>query len=170
MTGQDAARTSYRRRIEHVDTDASGVVHFSRYVSLMEAAALEHLEDRGAGLTHFLDAGADLVVTSLRVSYLRSAVYRDVVVGTVDIGHVGAAQFRLVVALSRENGDGSRSRLTDGFLTFASVHPVERTALPLPVAGRLLLRGLSSDAGHSTAREGRFPTAGRGGTGHGATR
>jgi 3-hydroxyacyl-[acyl-carrier-protein] dehydratase len=143
MNGRDAAAVPYRRRIEHVDTDASGVVHFSRYVSLMEAAGLEYLEERGAGLHHLLNAGVDLVVTSLKVSYVRSAVYRDVVLGETTVETVGAAQFRLAVVLFREDRDGGRPRLAGGLLTFASVDPDGRIAVPLPAAVRLVLKGLA---------------------------
>ncbi|MEK8107760.1 hypothetical protein NKG94_26990 [Micromonospora sp. M12] len=36
-----------RWRVEHVDTDAAGVVHFTRYASLLESALLENLDRLG---------------------------------------------------------------------------------------------------------------------------
>ncbi len=86
--------TPFRRRVEHVDTDASGVVHFSRYVSLMETVVLEFLEEREAGLAALAEFGVELAVTQLQVSYSRPMTYRDVVVGQAHVEHVGRTRRR----------------------------------------------------------------------------
>ncbi|MFE7611092.1 acyl-CoA thioesterase [Streptomyces celluloflavus] len=138
----------FRTRVEHVDTDATGIVHFSRYTSLMETAGTEHLEAHGAGLTAFGAAGVDLVAADLRVTYLHSAVYRDVIVADTRVGHVGAAWFTLAVNLLREEGDGDRTPLVTGALAFAAVDPDTRRAVPLPAPLRQALRGIVPDAAH----------------------
>ncbi|ORT56737.1 thioesterase family protein [Streptomyces sp. CB03238] len=147
MTHRHPPVVDYRARVEHVDTDAAGIVHFSRYTSLMETAGLEFLESRGAGLSAFLEDGAQLVVTRLRVSYAHSAAYRDLIVGHACVEHVGGASFRIGVTLSREEADGSRTPLASGTLTFAAVDTGSRRAIPLPSAGRLALKGIATDAG-----------------------
>ncbi|MFF8958101.1 acyl-CoA thioesterase [Streptomyces sp. NPDC014894] len=148
----------FRTRVEHVDTDATGVVHFSRYTSLMETAGTEHLEAHGAGLTAFTEAGVDPVAVELRVNYLNSAVHRDVVVGDTRVEHVGAAWFTLAVSLLREEEDGARTPLVSGLLTFAAVDPHTRRAVPLPAPLRKALRGIVPDAAHE-----RIGTHSRGG-------
>ena len=135
-----------RRRIEHVDTDASGVVHFSRYVSLMESVVLDHLEDNGAGLSVLAGLGADLAVTELQVRYRRPVVYRDTIAGDAVVEHVGGARFRVAATLLREEPDGSCTELASGVLTFAAVHPTTGGAVPLPPAIRHTLKGIASDA------------------------
>ncbi|MER8099290.1 thioesterase family protein [Kitasatospora sp. NPDC094016] len=136
----------FRTRVEHVDTDATGIVHFSRYTSLMETAGTEHLEAHDAGLTAFSAANVDLVVTDLRVTYLNSAVYRDVIIGDTRVDHVGAAWFALAVRLLREEQDGTRTPLVAGDLVFAAVAPDTRRAVPLPAPLRQALRGIVPDA------------------------
>ncbi|QRX89658.1 acyl-CoA thioesterase [Streptomyces noursei] len=138
----------FRTRIEHVDTDATGIVHFSRYTSLMETAGTEHLEAHHAGLTAFSAAGVDLVAADLRVTYLNSAVYRDVIVADTRVDHVGAAWFALAVRLLREEEDGVRTPLVTGDLVFAAVDPDTRRAVPLPAPLRQTLRGMVPDAAH----------------------
>ncbi|MFJ5677925.1 acyl-CoA thioesterase [Streptomyces sp. NPDC093097] len=138
----------FRTRVEHVDTDATGIVHFSRYTSLMETAGTEHLQAHGAGLTAFHAAGVDLVAADLRVTYLHSAVYRDVIVADTRVGHIGAAWFALAVRLLREEEDGSRTPLVTGELAFAAVDPDTRRAMPLPAPLRQTLRGIVPDAAH----------------------
>jgi acyl-CoA thioester hydrolase len=135
--------TPFRRRVEHVDTDASGVVHFSRYVSLMETVVLEFLEEREAGLGALAELGVDLAVTQLQVSYSRPMTYRDVVVGTANVEHVGGAKFRATAVLSREPD----AVLATGSLTFAAVDPATGGAVPLPAALRQTLKGIAADAG-----------------------
>ncbi|WP_234430849.1 acyl-CoA thioesterase [Streptomyces sp. NRRL F-4489] len=144
----------FRTRIEHVDTDATGIVHFSRFTSLMETAGMEHLEAHGAGLTAFGAAGVDLVAAELRVRYLRSAGYRDVIVADAGVGHAGAAWFALAVRLLREEEDGARTPLAAGDLVFAAVDPGTRRAVPLPAPLRQALRGIVTDAARERAHEG----------------
>jgi len=143
--------TAFRWRVEHVDTDASGVVHFSRYVSLMETVVLEFLEEHQAGLAALAEHGVGLAVTQLQVSYSRPMVYRDVVVGRAHVEHVGGAQFRATAALSRE----SDAVLATGSLTFAAVDPTTGGAAPLPRTVRQTLKGIAAnaglDAGHRAA-------------------
>jgi acyl-CoA thioester hydrolase len=135
--------TAFRRRIEHVDTDASGVVHFSRYVSLMETVALEFLEEHEVGLTALAEHGVGLAVTQLQVSYSRPLTYRDVVVGQAHVEHVGGAKFRATAVLSRDDN----AVLATGSLTFAAVDPTTGSAVPLPAALRQTLKGIAADAG-----------------------
>ena len=135
--------TAYRRRIEHVDTDASGVVHFSRYVSLMETVVLEFLEEHEVGLTALAEHGVGLAVTQLQVSYSRPLTYRDVVVGQAHVEHVGGAKFRTTAVLSRDDN----TVLANGSLTFAAVDPNTGSAAPLPAAFRQTLKGIAADAG-----------------------
>ncbi|MFD4030706.1 acyl-CoA thioesterase [Streptomyces sp. NPDC058637] len=149
MTSADAPATvvgTVRRRIEHVDTDASGVVHFSRYVSLLETFVLDHFEEHGAGLARIAELGADLAVTELTVRYRRPGAYRDPIAGEVVVEHVGAARIRVAASLLREETDGTRTELASGILTFAAVHPTAGGPVPLPPAVRHTLKGIVSDA------------------------
>ncbi|MGI5500345.1 acyl-CoA thioesterase [Lentzea sp. CA-135723] len=140
--------TPFRTRIEHVDTDATGIVHFSRYASLLETAGLDDLETAGVGLAAFEAAGVDLVAVELRLRYRASAVYRDVVTGRSRVDHVGAAWFRIAVTLSREDGDGTAEPLVAGTLSFAAVDRGSRRPAALPSSLRTTLKGLTSNDEH----------------------
>ncbi|MCY1045735.1 acyl-CoA thioesterase [Corallococcus sp. bb12-1] len=110
---------SLRRRVEHVDTDASGVVHFSRYASLLETAGLEELERRGAGLEVLSAQGLDLRVRELRVSYRAPARFQDWLLMVPTVDHVGPASLKLGVKLYREGPEPLL--LAFGSLDFAVV-------------------------------------------------
>ena len=111
--------SALRRRVEHVDTDASGVVHFSRYASLLETAGLEELERRGAGLEVLSAQGLDLRVRELRVSYRAAARFQDWLVLVPAVEHVGPASLKLGVKLYREGAEPLL--LAFGSLDFAVV-------------------------------------------------
>ncbi|MBB6566595.1 thioesterase family protein [Kribbella sandramycini] len=94
------------RQVEHVDTDASGVVHFARYASLIETALLDNLERLGTGLDTLAAAGAELVVSELRLRYLASARYPDELSLEASVDHVGAARARIAGTV-RRSADGA---------------------------------------------------------------
>lgn len=141
-----AASRQAPRRVEHVDTDASGVVHFSRYVSLMETVVLDHLEEQGAGLDRFGEFGAGLAVVDLQVRYRAPAVYRDLLVGEAAVEHVSGVRVRVAATLLRQAPDGARTELVSGTVTFAAVSAVTGAAVPIPAAIHQTLKGTSTNA------------------------
>jgi acyl-CoA thioester hydrolase len=132
--------------VEHVDTDASGIVHFSRYASLLETVVLDFLETSGAGLAVLAEHGLELVVTELRIKYVNSARYLDVLFGGAVIDHVGGAQFRSGATLYREEAIGACTKLVTGSLTFGTVRRASGTPAALPAVVRNTLKGLFADA------------------------
>jgi YbgC/YbaW family acyl-CoA thioester hydrolase len=90
-----------RRRVEHADTDASGVVHFARYPALQETALLQNLERLGVGLDVLAGAGFDLVVTEATTRYRAPARYPDELSLEPVVGHLGAARVRIDTTIRR---------------------------------------------------------------------
>ncbi|MFJ6573334.1 acyl-CoA thioesterase [Streptomyces sp. NPDC091292] len=125
--------TAVRRRVEHVDTDASGVVHFSRYFSWLETATLENLERLGIGLDGFARADLDLVATDVSMRYHASARFLDHIRVKVDVEKVGPARFQISGKVfreisrattrenSRENPGDDSVLLASGRLLFGTV-------------------------------------------------
>lgn len=136
----------WRHRVEHVDTDASGVTHFARYASLVETVLLEALEADDAGLTALGGLGVELVVTELRIKYLAPAWFRDVLVGAVDIEHVGGAVLRGHAALLRVEADGGHTRLAEAWVSLASVSASTGQPVPVPASVRSVWKGLMAHA------------------------
>ncbi|MBT2227575.1 thioesterase family protein [Nonomuraea sp. NEAU-A123] len=84
-----------RRRVEHVDTDAAGVVHFTRYASLIETALLEDLEAMGVGTRLMSEHKLQPAVTELRMRYGAAARFPDRIEVRAGIDHVGGASWRV---------------------------------------------------------------------------
>lgn len=130
-----------RHRIEHVDTDASGVVHFSRYASLIETATLERLEATGVGLDSFGRFCLDLRVRELRIRYRAPARFRDRLLFEAGIEHLGVASIRMSVKVLRETEGDEPLLLAVGSLDLAVVN--RETDKPVCIPGELksLLQG-----------------------------
>lgn len=135
-----AGPAGVRHRVEHVDTDASGVVHFSRYASLIETGALEKLEGLGVGLGLLESLGLDLRVSELRIRYVAPARFRDLLLVEARIERVGAASVRLSGSVFREGG-GEPVLLARGELNLAVVDKEKGTATYIPDSLISLLGG-----------------------------
>lgn len=122
MTQAASPAPPLRHRVEHVDTDASGVVHFSRYASLVETATLEELERRGAGLDALEKQGLDLRVRDLRISYKAAARFRDALLLVPGLEHVGPASLKISVKVYREGTEPEPLLLAVGSLDMAVVN------------------------------------------------
>ncbi|MFC4465246.1 acyl-CoA thioesterase [Streptomyces xiangluensis] len=94
--------------VEHVDTDDSGVMHFSRFLSLVETATLRGFHELGCGIAHMRAQKKDLVVSEAHTRYYVPAKFLDRLEVVVHMEHVGAAQLRIAGAVSRDKGDGDR--------------------------------------------------------------
>ncbi|WP_305787938.1 acyl-CoA thioesterase [Symbioplanes lichenis] len=137
--------------MEHVDTDASGSVHFSRYPSLLETAALESLEGLGWGPPELDGRGLDLVVAELAMRYHGPARYRDDLDVTVLIDYAGAARFRFRGDISRPGTSPpgvppAATTLAGGTILFCVVDRATGRATGLPADMSTLLKGLASRA------------------------
>ncbi|MER6860551.1 acyl-CoA thioesterase [Streptomyces pilosus] len=112
--------TEVRRRVEHVDTDASGVVHFSRYASWLETAVLENLDRLGAGLGALARANLELAVVELRMHYHAPVRFLDRVRVTARVERVGPARVQVSGEISREDPDDA-TRCATGSLLLGAV-------------------------------------------------
>ena len=126
--------------VQHVDTDASGVVHFSRYASLSETAALDHLNELQAGLTNFQALGFDLRVRRSDIKYLAPARFRDHLSLNAELKHVGAAHFRSLVYVTLQNQEAPQL-IAQAELDFAVVDKEKESPACIPDELRTLLCG-----------------------------
>ncbi|GAA2793116.1 acyl-CoA thioesterase [Saccharopolyspora taberi] len=130
-----------RHRVEHVDTDAAGVMHFSRYASLAETAVLSFLHHNGTGLDLFQRHGTELAVTDLHIRYLAPARFRDVVLATTTLERATAATLRARADLARDTGEP----LAVAKLVLCAVDTGTGRAVALPAQAARSLKGLTAD-------------------------
>lgn len=79
-----------RRRVEFADTDAAGIVHFSRFFVFMEWAEHEFLRSLGLSVHHHDDEGViSWPRVSARCDYRRPARFEDVLEFSLLIRRLG---------------------------------------------------------------------------------
>ncbi|WUI03653.1 thioesterase family protein [Spirillospora sp. NBC_00431] len=125
-----------RYRAEHVDTDAGGVVHFTRYASWLESAVLEGLEDLGLGVGGLGERGLVPAVTELTMKYVRSARFLDRIEVRARVDHVGGASVRFAGEVRLSDG----ALLAAGTLVWCLVDDTAGAAVRLPASFRANLR------------------------------
>jgi acyl-CoA thioester hydrolase len=130
------------RRVEHVDTDGYGVVHFSRYAAFAETAALELLEQIGTGLQALDARGLEVRVREIKLSYAAPARVRDELVLDAQLAHAGEARLRVSILISRQTGPAAMSEmvnLVSGYLELVLVDRASGQPRLIPEDVRCLL-------------------------------
>jgi YbgC/YbaW family acyl-CoA thioester hydrolase len=101
------------RRIEFVDTDMAGIVHFSNFFRFMEAAEVELLRSRGLSVAmdhEGLALGFPRVSASC--DYLRPARFEDVLTVTVRVEKVGRKAVTYGFEFRRDDEIIARGKIT----------------------------------------------------------
>jgi len=132
------------RRMEHVDTDAAGVVHFARYASLLETAVLENLERLGVGVLQLGDDRLELAISELRMNYFASARFYDLVRIGVSVDRVGGASATVSGSIHRDE-----TLLASGTIVLCVVGQAGGGVAPLPERMRKALRDCLNGASHA---------------------
>lgn len=113
--------------IEHVDTDASGVVHFSRYASLMETAFLRVMRYYNIAHDFLRDKTIDLRVVHVEISYVDSLYFSDEIIIKVKVDALGQCQCVVSAQIFREN-----QLVAHGKIRFAFVDWQKGTVIRCP--------------------------------------
>lgn len=127
------------RRVEHVDTDAAGVVHFTRYASLLETAVLENLEDLGLGIHRLAQEGLEPAVVEVQMRYSAPARFLDSLRVRVHVEGIRASSCKLGGEIGRL-APGHETVLAVGALTMCVVRRPDGLATALPGWFREVLR------------------------------
>ena len=127
--------------VEHVDTDADGVVHFSRYFSMLESSVLWRLEQIGIGQ---LPSDHSFAVASAQMTYYRPCRYADQVAVNLQIAGLRATSFTFKgeLRISSTDPDAGGMCAAQGQLQFCTVNLNSGRAVRLPSE---ISRGLTAE-------------------------
>lgn len=127
-----------RRRVEFSDTDAGGVMHFSRYFIFMESAEDEFLRAAGASFTHSVDGrpGAWPKVAAT-CEYAASARYGDLIDIHVAVAKLTRRTITWRFTLRRDGVEIARGRTTSVCCAQGADGRFEPVPIPADLAERL---------------------------------
>ena len=80
------------KRVYYHDTDAGGVVYYGTYLSYLEEARTEFLEDRDLSVAKFQKQGYMYAVRNCTISYKSPARYGETLICTASLKKMTAAQ------------------------------------------------------------------------------
>ncbi|MBF0539104.1 MAG: YbgC/FadM family acyl-CoA thioesterase [Nitrospirae bacterium] len=92
-------------RIYYEDTDCGGVVYYGKYLTYLERARTEFLEQRGIVLTTLMQDGLQFVVVHVDIRYHSPARYADVISIHSEIEDVSFASIVFKHRILRKNTD-----------------------------------------------------------------
>lgn len=102
-----------RRRVEFVDTDMAGIMHFSNYFRMMESAEQEFLRARGLTVAWMQDGQrVGFPRVSASCDYSRALRFEDVVEIVVSIERVGQKSVTYNFAFSCAGEPIANGRIT----------------------------------------------------------
>ena len=128
-----------RRRVEFRDTDAAGIVHFSAFFPMMEAA--EHALLRSLGIAVLPDKSDPEAVTWPRVAaechYRTAARFEDELLLTVRVGQIGNSSVRYEFQVLRGDDLVAEGSLTAVCCRFDAMGHLQKHPIPAAIRGQL---------------------------------
>lgn len=128
------------RRVEFRDTDAAGIVHFSAFFPMMEAAEHEMLRALGLSVMQPQENGVHLTWPRVASScdFLGAARFEDLLTIEVNIEHLGTKSIRYGFFIHRDHTAVARGTITAVCCLLAADGHL--TSIPIPDGVRALLR------------------------------
>ncbi|MDO8891910.1 MAG: tol-pal system-associated acyl-CoA thioesterase [Sulfurimicrobium sp.] len=112
-------------RVYYEDTDSGGVVYYANYLKFMERARTEFLRVHGFEQTDLVrDHGVIFVVRDVHISYLRPAVFNDLLNVTVSVHAAGRSWIEFAQTVARDE-ILSRAQVKIVCVNHLSFKPVE---------------------------------------------
>jgi acyl-CoA thioester hydrolase len=133
-----------QRRVEFVDTDLAGIVHFSNFFRYMEAAEVDFLHHLGLSVRLELE-GQRLGFPRVSAScdYLRPATFEDILDIEVHLEKIGRKSLTFAFVFSCRGEVVARGRTTSVCCRVAADGRLE--AIPLPEVLRQQLQQARTD-------------------------
>ena len=135
----------YRRRIEFVDTDVSGNIHFSRFFVFMETA--EHELLRSLGTTVHLEDGERTIGwprVDAHCKYLKPVRFGDVVEVRVLIDRLGTKSMTYRFDFHCDGVQVAEGRMSSVCCVLGENGGLEAIPIPEAIAGKLRAAGEAS--------------------------
>jgi acyl-CoA thioester hydrolase len=130
-------RTS--RRIEFVDTDMAGIVHFSNFFRFMEAAEVDFLRSLGLSVSMRTPEGQWLGFPRVSAScdFVRPAKFLDVIDVTVRVANIGLKSVSYQFEFAHDSHLIARGEITAVCCRTTSEHQLESIAIPPDIRQKL---------------------------------
>src|SRR5262245_6146765 len=135
----DAFHTT--RRVDFVDTDMAGIVHFSNFFRFTESAEQEFLHALGLGVSLTWEGQPmGFPRVSAACSYLKPARFEDVLDIAVKIQTIGRKSVTYAFEFSRNGEPIARGEVSSVCCRVVGDHELESIEIPAGIRGKLEAR------------------------------
>jgi YbgC/YbaW family acyl-CoA thioester hydrolase len=127
-----------RRRVEFVDTDMAGIVHFSNFFRWMESAEVDYLHARGLSVKlgwEGLPLGFPRVAASC--DYLKPIRFEDMIDIEVTLERLGTKSLTYAFVFSHEGEPVARGKVTSVCCRVREDKSLEAVEIPATLRARL---------------------------------
>jgi YbgC/YbaW family acyl-CoA thioester hydrolase len=127
-----------RRRVEFVDTDMAGIVHFSNYFRWMESAEVDFLHARGLSVKLVWEGHAvGFPRVSATCDYLKPIRFEDIVDIAVTIDRLGTKSVTYAFDFSVQSVPVARGKVTSVCCRVLEDRSIESVEIPPTLRERL---------------------------------
>jgi YbgC/YbaW family acyl-CoA thioester hydrolase len=127
-----------RRRVEFVDTDSAGIVHFSNYFRWMESAEVDFLHARGLSVRLGWEGQAlGFPRVSASCDYLRPIRFEDMIDISVTIERLGAKSITFAFDFFQGEALVARGKVTAVCCRVREDKSLEAVEIPATLRARL---------------------------------
>src|SRR5437868_5185307 len=126
------------RRIEFVDTDMAGIVHFSNFFRFMESAEVEFLRSRGLSVAMMWEGmkiGFPRVAASC--DYLKPIRFQDVVEVTVRLQNLGRKSVTYAFEFAKDGEPIATGQVSSVCCLVREGHEIESMLIPAGLREKL---------------------------------
>ncbi|MGV3486026.1 MAG: acyl-CoA thioesterase [Planctomycetaceae bacterium] len=130
---------SVSRRIEFRDTDAAGMVHFSAFFPMMEAAEHEALRSLGLTVMQPLENGGHLTwprVTA-KCDYRHAARFEDLLTIDVSVIRIGDSSVTYGFTFHRDGTEIANGEITAVCCRWMPGQPLQKTSISADIRAKL---------------------------------
>jgi YbgC/YbaW family acyl-CoA thioester hydrolase len=126
------------RRVEFVDTDMAGIVHFSNFFRFMESAEVEFLRSLGLSVAMSWDGEKiGFPRVSASCDYLRPARFQDLIDITVTVRKVGVKSVTYGFEFARDGEVLARGQVSAVCCRVLDGHELESIEIPAGLRQKL---------------------------------
>jgi len=132
-------RFSTTRKVQFVDTDVAGIVHFSNFYRYMEEAELEWFESIGLKIFERQADGGTVGWPRVRAtcSFESPAYYQDRLVIEIDVERIGERSLTLAFTFRRDQTLVARGSLTTVYCRQPAGGALQSIDIPAALRARL---------------------------------
>jgi acyl-CoA thioester hydrolase len=128
-----------RRRVEFVDTDMAGIVHFSNFFRWMESAEVDFLHARGLSVKMGWEGIAlGFPRVSASCDYLKPIRFEDMIDITVTLERLGAKSATFAFEFTHQGVPVARGKVTSVCCLVREDKVLESVEIPATLRARLL--------------------------------